>query len=119
MKNYYKGVSILNTSLVNLSKILYELKQRNAYIENNNVKLEEKITENEENIVFAMMACTELYEMLISFTNVYDYGKDGVARMASAMVKVYTNLVKRGLKTLEDVPEKIRAEVEEELNRGE
>ena len=109
----------MNTSLVNLSKILYELKRKNAYIEDNNVKLEEKITENEENIVFAMMACAELYEMLISFTNVYDYGKDGVARMASAMVKVYMNLVKRGLKTLEDVPEKIRAEVEEELNRGE
>ena len=109
----------MNTSLANLSKILYELKQKNAYIEGNNVKLEEKIAENEENIVFAMMACTELYEMLVSFTNVYDYGKDGVARMASAMVKVYTNLIKRGLKTLEDVPEKIRSEVEEELNRGE
>lgn len=107
------------SSLGNLSKILYELKRRNVYIEDNNIKLEEKIAENEENIVFAMMACTELYEMLISFTNVYDYGKDGVARMASAMVKVYTNLIKRGLKTLEDVPEKIRAEVEEELNRGE
>ena len=109
----------MNTSLANLSKILYELKRKNAYIENNNVKLEEKIAENEENIVFTMMACTELYEMLINFTSVYDYGKDGVARMASAMVKVYTNLIKRGLKTLEDVPEKIRAEVEEELNRGE
>ena len=108
----------MNTSLGNLSKILYELKRRNAYIEDNNVKLEEKIAENEENIVFAMMACTELYEMLISFTNVYDYGKDGVARMASAMVKVYINLIKRGLKTLDDVPEKLRAEVEEEL-RGE
>ena len=109
----------MNISLANLSKILYELKRKNAYIEKNNVKLEEKIAENEENIVFAMMACTELYEMLISFTSVYDYGKDGVARMASAMVKVYTNLIKRGLKTLEDVPEKLRAEVEEELNRGE
>ena len=108
----------MNTSLVNLSKILYDLKQRNAYIEDNNVKLEEKITENEENIVFAMMACAELYEMLIGFTNVYDYGKDGVAKMASAMVKVYVNLVKRGLKTLDEVPEKLRAEVEEEL-RGE
>ena len=108
----------MNTSLVNLSKMLYELKRKNAYIENNNVKLEEKVAENEENIIFAMMACAELYEMLISFTNVYDYGKDGVARMASAMVKVYTNLIKRGLKTLEDVPEKLRAEVEEEL-RGE
>ena len=38
--------------------------------------------------------------------------------MASAMVKVYANLVKRGLKTLDDLPEKLRAEVEEEL-RGE
>ena len=66
-----------------------------------------------------MMACTELYEMLITFTSEYDYGKDGIVRMASAMVKVYTNLIKRGLKTLEDVPEKLRAEVEEELNRGE
>lgn len=105
----------MNTSLVNLSKILYELKQKNAYIENNNVKLEMKVAENEENIIFAMMACAELYEMLISFTNVYDYGKEGVTKMASAMVKVYANLVKRGLKTLDDVPEKLRAEVEEEL----
>ena len=65
-----------------------------------------------------MMACTELYEMLITFTSEYDYGKDGIVRMASAMVKVYTSLIKRGLKTLDDVPEKLRAEVEEEL-RGE
>ena len=108
----------MNTSLINLSKFLYELKQKNAYIENNNIKLEEKIAENEENIIFAMMACTELYEMLITFTSEYDYGKDGIVRMASAMVKVYTNLIKRGLKTLDDVPEKLRAEVEEEL-RGE
>ena len=108
----------MSNYLGNLSKILYELKRKNAYIENNNIKLEEKVAENEENIIFAMMACAELYEMLIAFTSVYDYGKDGVARMASAMVKVYVNLVKRGLKTLDDVPEKLRAEVEEEL-RGE
>ena len=108
----------MSVTLNNLSKILWELKQKNAFIEANNVKLEEKISENEENIIFTMMACTELYEMLISLTNVYDYGKDGVVRMASAMVKVYVNLIKRGLKTLDDVPEKLRAEVEEEL-RGE
>ena len=28
------------------------------------------------------------------------------------MAKVYVDLIKKGLKTLEDVPEKIRAEVE-------
>ncbi len=109
----------MNTSLVNLSKILYELKQKNAYIEANNVKLEEKIIENEENVIFAMLACTELYEMLLMFTMEYEYGKDGVVKMASAMVRIYVNLVKRGLKTLDEVPENLKAEVEEELGRGE
>ena len=106
----------MDTMLVNLSKTLYELKRKNAYIEANNDVLEMRIAENEENLIFTMMACTELYEMLIMFTNVYDYGKDGVVKMASAMVKVYVNLVKRGLKTLEEVPENLRAEVEAELN---
>ena len=108
-----------NTTMINLSKIIYELKQKNEYIDQNNVRLEEKIAENEENVVFAMMACTELYEMMLDFSSVYSYGKDGVVKMASAMVKIYVNLVKRELKTLEEVPERLRAEVEEELNRGE
>ena len=106
----------MDTMLINLSKTLYELKRKNAYIEANNDVLEMRVAENEENLIFTMMACTELYEMLIMFTNVYDYGKDGVVKMASAMVKVYVNLVKRGLKTLEEVPENLRAEVEAELN---
>ena len=105
----------MDTMLINLSKTLYELKRKNAYIEANNDVLEMRVAENEENLIFTMMACTELYEMLIAFTNVYDYGKDGVVKMASAMVKVYVNLVKRGLKTLEEVPENLRAEVEAEL----
>ena len=105
----------MDTMLINLSKNLYELKRKNAYIEANNDVLEMRVAENEENLIFTMMACTELYEMLIMFTNVYDYGKDGVVKMASAMVKVYVNLVKRGLKTLEEVPDNLRAEVEAEL----
>lgn len=106
----------MDTMLINLSKTLHELKQKNAYIEANNDVLEMRVAENEENLIFTMMACTELYEMLIMFTNVYDYGKDGVVKMASAMVKVYVNLVKRGLKTLEEVPENLRAEVEVDLS---
>ena len=77
------------------------------------------MAENEENLVFAMMAYTELYEMLLGDVNVYNYGKDMVMKMASAMVKVYVNLVKRGLKTLEEVPERLRAEVEAELEGDE
>ena len=104
----------MNT-LVNLAKRLYELQSEANRLEQKNQALEAKVAENEENLVFAMMACTELYEMLIVDVNVYDYGKDVVVKMASAMVKVYVNLVKRGLKTLEEVPERLRAEVEAEL----
>ena len=108
----------MNT-LVNLAKRLYELQSEANRLEQNNQALETRLQENEENIVFAMMACTELYEMLISVAEVNEYGKDGVVKMASAMVKVYVNLIKRGLKTLDEVPEKLRAEVEAELEQNE
>ena len=66
-----------------------------------------------------MNACVELYEMLLIVVDQYNYGKDTVTKMASAMAKVYVNLVKRGLKTLEEVPERLRAEVEAELEGDE
>lgn len=33
------------------------------------------------------------------------------------MVKIYVSLILKGLKTIDDVPEKLRAEVEEKLNK--
>ncbi|WP_405309145.1 CD1375 family protein [Methanobrevibacter sp.] len=111
----------MKNKLIILSQTLYELRCKSEQLEQNNQALEAKVAENEENLVFAMMACTELYEMLLSDVNVYDYdyGKDVVVKMASAMVKVYVNLVKRGLKTLDEVPERLRAEVEAELEGDE
>ena len=111
----------MKNNLIILSQTLYELRCKSEQLEQKNQALEAKVAENEENLVFAMMACTELYEMLLSVSevNVYDYGKDMVVKMASAMVKVYVNLVKRGLKTLEEVPERLRAEVEAELEGDE
>lgn len=35
----------------------------------------------------------------------------------SALANVYADLIDKGLKTINDVPEKLRAEVEEELKR--
>ena len=111
----------MKNNLIILSQTLYELRCKSEQLEQNNQALEAKVAENEENLVFAMMACTELYEMLLSVSevNVYNYGKDMVMKMASAMVKVYVNLVKRGLKTLDEVPERLRAEVEAELEGDE
>ena len=111
----------MKNNLIILSQTLYELRCKSEQLEQKNQALEAKVAENEENLVFAMMACTELYEMMLSVSevNVYNYGKDMVVKMASAMVKVYVNLVKRGLKTLEEVPERLRAEVEAELEGAE
>ena len=109
----------MKNNLIILSQTLYELRQKSERLEQKNQALEAKVAENEENLVFAMMACTELYEMLLADVNVYDYGKDVIVKMASAMVKVYANLVRRGLKTLDEVPERLRTEVEAELNGGE
>ena len=111
----------MKNNLIILSQTLYELRCKSERLEQSNKELEAKVAENEENLVFAMMACTELYEMLLSVSevNVYNYGKDVVVKMASAMVKVYVNLVKRGLKTLDEVPERLRAEVEAELEGDE
>ena len=111
----------MKNNLIILSQTLYELRCKSEQLEQNNQALEAKVAENEENLVFAMMACTELYEMMLSVSevNVYNYGKDVVVKMASAMVKVYVNLVKRGLKTLDEVPERLRAEVEAELEGDE
>ena len=111
----------MKNNLIILSQTLYELRKKSEQLEQKNQALEAKVAENEENLVFAMMACTELYEMLLSVSevNVYNYGKDVVVKMASAMVKVYVNLVKRGLKTLDEVPERLRAEVEAELEGDE
>ena len=111
----------MKNNLIILSQTLYELRCKSEQLEQKNQALEAKVAENEENLVFAMMACTELYEMMLSVSevNVYNYGKDMVVKMASAMVKVYVNLVKRGLKTLDEVPERLRAEVEAELEGDE
>ena len=111
----------MKNNLIILSQTLYELRCKSERLEQSNKELEAKVAENEENLVFAMMACTELYEMMLSVSevDVYNYGKDVVVKMASAMVKVYVNLVKRGLKTLEEVPERLRAEVEAELEGDE
>lgn len=105
--------------LINIANKYYELKTKAEELAANNSELEKRAEENEENLVFSMMACTELYEMLLVGVETYDYGKDGVVKMASAMVKVYVNLVKRGLKTLDEVPERLRAEVEAELEGDE
>ena len=108
----------MENMLIQLSKALYQIKQENQRIQQNNLMLETKIAENETNLILSMNACVELYEMLLNVVDQYNYGKDTVTKMASAMANIYYNLIKRGLKTLDDVPEKIKSEVEELLKEN-
>ena len=108
----------MENMLIQLSKALYQIKQENQRIQQNNLMLETKIAENETNLILSMNACVELYEMLLIVVDQYNYGKDTVAKMASAMANIYYNLIKRGLKTLDDVPEKVKSEVKELLKEN-
>ena len=114
--NQVKGGDSMATTLGNLSKMLWELKQTERQLNESNSQLQAKVIENEENLVFTMEACTELYEMLLCSAVNYSYESEGVEKMSSAMVNIYVNLVKRGVKTLNDVPNNLREEVEKALN---
>lgn len=105
----------MKNSAITLSQKLYKLQCESRNLQWENKTLEEKLQENEENIVSAMMVCTELYELLLIGESTYQYAEGGVVELSSAMVKIYVNLIKRGLKTLDEVPEVIREEVEAAL----
>ena len=63
-----------------------------------------------------MLSCTELYEMVLSNNeNVLACELEEIETFSSNMVTIYANLIKRELKTLEDVPPHIKSEMEEVL----
>ena len=75
-----------------------------------------EVTINEELIVMTMLSCTELYEMVLSNSeNVSTCELKEIETFSSNMVTIYANLIKRELKTLEDIPPHIKSEVEEVL----
>ena len=71
------------------------------------------------NIITTMMACAELYEMLLASVETYNIeeGKDTVVKFANGMINVYVVLIKKGLKTIDDVPEKLKQQVIEEIEK--
>lgn len=111
----------MNDDLININKQLHQLKQKNIEMENKNEELQNRMTENEENIITTMIACTELYEMLLVSVKTYNFegGKDTVIKFANGMINVYVILIKKGLKTIDDVPERLKSQVIEELAKEE
>lgn len=107
-------------ALINLAQELYKLKQENESLKNKNDELNEHMIINEENIISTMLACSELYEMILDVEEINIYGlKDTVRNMSNAMIQIYVKLIQKGLKTIDDVPVRLRDAVESELKGDE
>ena len=100
-------------ALINLGQELFQLKQENEALKANNVALEQRLADNEDNVVATMEACCELYETLLlaSPATLNDEAKE----VKSTMVAVYATLILKGRKHLSDVPMVLQAKVEAEL----
>ena len=112
----------MDNYLINLSKRLYEYKKTQAKLNENHSQLKDRVSVNEEEVINLMMGLAETYELVLGVSQLSTYGlKDTVEvkKLSSAMPKVYVTLIKRGLKTIDDVPESLRDEVKSLLEDGE
>ena len=112
----------MDNHLINLSRRLYEYKKTQAKLNENHNQLKDRVSVNEEEVINLMMGLAETYELVLGVSQLCTYGlKDTVEvkNLSSAMPKVYVTLIKRGLKTIDDVPESLRDEVKSLLEDGE
>ena len=102
-------------NLLNLNRQLYELKQANAKLEANNQALEQRLADNEENVLITMESLVEVYEMIVMATPMASDDEEPVQEVNMRMVTVYVTLILKGRKHLSDVPMVLQAKVEAEL----
>lgn len=105
----------MNNNLLNLNRQLYELKQANAKLEANNQALEQRLADNEENVLITMESLVEVYEMIVMATPMALDDEEPVQEVNMRMVMVYVTLILKGRKHLSEVPMVLQAKVEAEL----
>jgi hypothetical protein len=79
------------------------------------VSLEEKTKVQEEELITSLLASTDMFEMILSLL-----GQNAIAltkenKEANRIIDIYTSLITRGKKTLEEVPNIIREAVKNKL----
>lgn len=102
----------MDKSLINLSKRLYEYKRMLDESNKKHNRLSDRVTVNEEEVNNLMTGLVEICELVLGDTVMSN-------KISSAIPKVYAALIKKDLKTIEDVPESVRSEVESLLENGE
>ena len=105
----------MNNNLLNLNRQLYELKQANAELVASNQALEQRLADNEENVLITMESLVEVYEMIMMATMALDDEQPVREEVNMRMVMVYVTLILKGRKHLSDVPTVLQAKVEAEL----
>lgn len=100
-----------------------KLKSRVSTLENETSQLQDAVNTQEEVINYNLLATTELYEAIeppIEVALALDPNNENIKEVKSKMVEVYAILILKGLKTIEQVPIKLRPQVEamlEELQK--
>ena len=102
-------------ALVNLGQELFQLKQANAELVANNQALEQRLADNEDNVLITMESLVEVYEMIMMATMALDDEEPVQEEVNVRMVMVYVTLILKGRKHLSDVPMVLQAKVEAEL----
>ena len=92
----------------------YSLAEAYHMLLNENRVLQEKNKEQDELINITMMATDEMFMMLEPL--LADMLVDG--KTVSPLINIYAAMVKRGLKTIEEVPEKYKKEVSLIINES-
>lgn len=102
---------------VNLSRHLYELKKKSQTLTNNNARMVDKLDITESNIINTMLGLCEIYEMCLSFQTVSLCSIDDemVGLSNSNIPIVYATLIKNNAKTIDEVPNNLKSEVEKIL----
>lgn len=83
--------------------------------ENTNLKVEQ--TQQNDEILVNMLANTEMFEMILSMMPSTYSIKNNKNNGGISMIEVYATLIIKGVKTIDDVPVVIRAQVEERLRQ--
>ncbi len=107
--------------MIELSQRLYKIRKDLEEMHKKDNENKKELERLAEESLIVMMAITECFEMLlmISPMSVDELDGKGGVPFVSVMVLVYVNLIKKGIKTLDEVPESLREAVAKQLKGDE
>ena len=93
------------------------LTQMKANSQFNVANLSEKVEDQEDKVLMNLMASADLFEMVLAMIgeNTINISTLSESKKGNSIIEVYTTLVSKGKKTIDEVPVMIKSKVEEML----